>query len=103
MKKRQARKRTETEQNRMETPAAADGEGTEVRTWDGLPVRYDAGVCPNCGSSRNVIEKTGAGDLTTYGRARILRKHHCQNCGLYFQTEQVVNPVDVPHVRMARA
>lgn len=83
-------------------PAAAPVAGQNRMIWPGLPVTFNGGVCPNCGSSRNVIEKTGAGDLTTMGRARILRKHRCENCGWHFHTEQIVNAVDVPHIRMAK-
>ena len=119
-------KRITEESNRMETPAVAEPEmekrednqfrdatklmeaGNEPPSaekrpvWQGQPAKYDSGVCPNCGSSRNVIVKTYAADMTTRGGAYLHRLHVCHNCGTRFRSIQLLNAVDVGYVRMSK-
>lgn len=64
------------------------------RRWPGLPVAYNSGICPNCGSTRNrIIENYGCTDAGTVGIVR--RTHECYNCKTCFATSQEVPRKDI--------
>lgn len=89
----------ETMQDKAEKKKHAPKVVPEVtRVWDGMPSTYNPGMCPNCGSSRNVITKTDPADLSTRGGAIIHRLHVCKWCGTRFRSIQHINAVDVGHV-----
>lgn len=77
---------------KTEEPVAAP-----KRRWPGLPVAYNPGICPNCGSSRNrIIENYGCTDA---GRVGVVRRlHECYNCTTCFYSSQEVPKKDIPFV-----
>ena len=66
--------------------------------WKGAAVDLNTGRCPNCGSTRNKIEKTYPG-IKIEGGAVIKRLHDCANCPTRFATLQEIPLHDLQHYR----
>jgi ribosomal protein S27AE len=93
-------------QNRMATNRRTRIEATkETREehrrnqWAGAAVDMNSGRCPNCGSTRNKIEKTYPAIKIDTG-AVVRRVHDCANCPTRFHTVQEIPPCDIPQYRM---